>query len=161
AEGFDAMLGRLECAFDPQERFVADAAHELRTPLATLRATMDLALEEGQQGDERAALETCRRQLDRLERLPHGPRVPAARDRPEADGVVWLGPVLEEVCDSFRQRAKNAGIQLRLAGDGAVAVRGDQDHLARLAANLVDNALRHTPPGGQVTMSLARTADRV
>src|SRR5579859_3740055 len=165
ASSFDGMLTRLEAAFAQEDRFIADAAHELRTPLATLRAVVENALSGAIAGtDDRSsqsALTTCHQQLVRLEQLAHDLLLLAEPARGQGDAQVWLGPIVEDVMASFRDRAEKNGIALAVRGDGALAVNADETHLARILTNLLDNALTHTPRGGRVTVSLTRDKNEI
>jgi signal transduction histidine kinase len=141
ADTMNAMLARLESAQAAQRRFVADASHELRSPLATLRANVELAADP--HTASMASAETVLAETDRLERLvadllllanadEHGLRI----DRSDVD--------LDDLVQAERARLRTrpgliVGGQVR-----AVQVRGDRHRLAQALRNVVDNAVRHT-----------------
>lgn len=157
---FDDMLDRLELAFKQQGRFVADAAHELRTPLATLRSAFELAdaLPELPADQRRALTATIERQLTRLERLIADLLLLAQGDLPIPKDEVLLGPLLEEVVSQLQRRAAEQGITL-VGPTGAleVAVCGDSLLLARVFGNLIENGLQYTPRGGTVSVAVITT----
>ena len=157
AIAFDGMLDRLQRSFGQQERFVADAAHELRTPLATLRTTLDVARAQPNiETDQRALTDMFERQLTRIERLVADLLLLAREDAPLAREELILGVLLDEVINQLQPIAADCGIALSPA-TGAIetVIAGDSPLLARVFANLVENGLRYTPPGGAVTLAVA------
>ncbi|MGH2559996.1 MAG: sensor histidine kinase [Thermomicrobiales bacterium] len=152
---FDAMLARIEDAFERQRRFTGDAAHELRTPLSLLRSQVDLALLHPRTDDEyRAALRALQEDLDRLTGLV-GTLLTLAR----ADaGQLALSPApfdlaatVDLVAEQFAPQAAAAGVTLHRETNPCPVV-ADEDLLVQVLVNLVANALAHTPPGGTVTL---------
>ena len=144
AIAFDGMLDRLQRSFGQQERFVADAAHELRTPLATLRTTIDVVRAQPNiAGDQRALTDTFERQLTRIERLVADLLLLAREDAPLIREELIIGVLLDEVVSQLQPIAADCGIALSPA-TGAIetVVAGDEPLLARVFANLVENALR-------------------
>jgi signal transduction histidine kinase len=151
ADTFDALLDRLEEAFQAQRRFVANASHELRTPLAYERNLLEIAL--SRPGSSAAHLrDACRRVLasnqrqgqliDALLTLARGQQGPGSRS--ESDLAVLAGPLLTAA-------RSGAGARLRLASTLRPApVAGDPRLLERLLANLLDNAVRYNVDGGTV-----------
>ncbi|MFF9849368.1 sensor histidine kinase [Streptomyces litmocidini] len=130
----DALLGRLETAFDSQRRFIANASHELRTPLATQRAAIQIGLDDD--CDVRQVLLDANR---RSERLIDGLLLLARSERGlAAQDPVRLGEVVEEEYPDARV----------VAGGGVV--RGSRVLLAQLVRNLVANAVAYNVPGGEV-----------
>lgn len=155
SSSFNAMLARLEEAFERQRRFTADASHELRTPLSIIKANTSMALEhpwpEERYREFLAAIDTAAgRQSKIVEELLFLARADAgtlARDV----GPVCLIEVLEESAESV-SRPDRPCIRLESI-DPALMVSGSGSELTRLFTNLLENAARHTPPEGTVTVS--------
>lgn len=142
ADTFDAMLERLDSAFDSQRRFVANASHELRTPLAIMRAQLEVARTPK---ELRAATAVVQQVIERSERLLDGLLVLA-----RADGQLTLEPTdLADALRSVGSTCDASGVELSVVADPA-PVDGDPALLLHLARNLVDNACRHNVPGGWV-----------
>jgi signal transduction histidine kinase len=157
ADTFDAMLGRLERAFNSQRRFVANASHELRTPLATERVLIDEALANDRSAspDElRTILQQLRANSEDTERLIDALLVLARSDRGiEQWSPVDLSCVVASVVDQSAAEAAVAGVTLSSTLE-PVAVSGDPGLLERLAGNLVENAIRHNVTGGTATVAV-------
>jgi heavy metal sensor kinase len=156
----NGAFARLEAAFERQSQFTSDASHELRTPLAVIRAHAELALSKPRSADEyRETLSACLKATSRMATLVDGLLVLARSDAGRLDmplgKVDWTG-VIEEVVEQYRPQAKAAGIALSAALERSAAVAGDPTLLARISSNLLSNALRYTPPGGRVHVTLAR-----
>jgi signal transduction histidine kinase len=156
-QSINAMLARLEEAFDRQRRFTADASHEMRTPLSIIKANTSLALEPGHTWREEryrdflAAIDSAAGRQSRIvEELLFLARADAgglARDV----GPVCLIEALEEASESV---LRPNGPSIRLESiDPALLVQGSGSELTRLFTNLLENAVRHTPPEGPVTLS--------
>ncbi len=155
---FNEMLARLETLFRTQQRFIADVSHELRTPLTIIQGNLDL-LQRGAINDLSACqemLETIQDEVARMSRLVADLLLLARMDagvRLEMQPVE-LDTLLLEV---YRQSGVvSSGVEVRLGHEDQAVVMGDVDRLRQLFLNLVDNALKYTPPGGQVTLSLYR-----
>ncbi len=147
AHTLNDMLGRLESAQATQRRFVSDASHELKSPLATLRQYAELARAHPERVDDRELGEVVLEEGGRLERLVRGMLVLARADegalRPDAAEVDLDDLLLAEAA-----RVRGAGgIAVDTSGVRATRVRGDAALLAQLVRNLVDNAARHARSG--------------
>jgi len=154
------LLPRLSRALETQRAFVADAAHELRTPLSALRLQLQLA-ERARDNDERAAaFDTLRQGLARATHLVEQLLTLARQDPAAAQSQsesVDLGALAADVVGAHAALAASKGIDLGLARrDDGLAVTGDADALRTLLSNLVDNAVRYTPAGGRVDVSARR-----
>ncbi len=148
------MLASLERAREGERRFLADASHELRTPVTALLGNVEFVARHGLDAD---VLSDLRRDAERLARLVDGllvmERSAAAVERPV---VVALDQVVTEMV-SERGAARNG--RLEAAPNEPVSVLGDRDALARVLDNLVSNALVHGPPGGKVVVGLRRRGE--
>ncbi len=163
---FNEMLDRLQGTFATQRRFVADASHELRSPLTAIRGNVDvLALQharehpDGGAQDTTDALVDVRRESDRMARLLDDLLLLARADAPDAPRQAAVGagtPVrLDQVAaDAARTAEAMANGQPIVLNVAAVAVNGDADRLRQVVLILLDNALRHTPPGGEVRVDV-------
>lgn len=160
AQALNAMLARLEAAFTQQGRFVADAAHELRTPLATLRTTLETLPPAAIADDYREVQAACGRVLGRMEGLVENLLLLATDEALAAEAVV-LGPLLEDVLADFARLADEHRVTLRSAGDAGLAVEGDEALLRLVFANLVENGIRYNRPGGQVSVHIGRAGEQV
>jgi len=163
AETLNAMLARLEDAFAEVRRFAADAAHELRTPLTVLRGEIEVALRGERSSDEYRRV--LRSSLEEVERLTHlaedllllsrfSVTVSAPRQRVE------LEPLVVEALDAGIQLAHRRSVSITSTALTPAAVVGDGAALRRALLNLIDNAVKYTPPGGKVEVSLIR-GDRI
>ena len=146
---FDGLLGRLESAFESQRRFVANASHELRTPITLERALVELALSDPNASVE-SLRETCRRVLvssEQQERLIEALLTLARSQR----GLEQRAPVdLQELTAEVVRSSPSDGIRIDTTL-GAAHTTGDQALVERLVANLVENAVRYNEPHGWVT----------
>jgi two-component system, OmpR family, sensor kinase len=152
----NAMLGRLEAAFDRERRFVDDASHELRTPLAILKAELDLAQSRPRTNLElAAAVRSASEEADRLTSLAEtllvysrseGGRMPLRRRPTDLDQL------LHDACSSLAARAAAAGVTVRVDPHMVTAVV-DPVRIRQAVENLVSNALAHTLRGGRVRAS--------
>lgn len=157
----NAMLTRLEEAFEREHRFVDDASHELRTPLGILRTELDLALRRSRTKEElEAALRSAAEQSERLNRLAEDLLVLARADRgllPVQREPVNLGELCREVALFFQARASESGVTMDVDAGPAVEAPLDPMRVRQAVDNLVDNALRHTPRGGSVRLAAERS----
>jgi len=161
ADTFDAMLGRLEAAFESQKRFVANASHELRTPLSIIRTEVDVALADPDAPPEelRRMGEVVRRATERSDALIDGLLVLARSDQgPTALAPVDLAVLAEEALAQSATEAAVAGVETRARFDSAPTT-GDPALLERLAGNLIENAIRHNEPGGWLEVLTGPGAD--
>ncbi|MEU2144704.1 HAMP domain-containing sensor histidine kinase [Streptomyces globisporus] len=169
-ETLDALLGRLEKAFDSQRRFIANASHELRTPLATQRAAIQIGLDDPSPEDLVRTRQTLLDTNRRSERLIEGLLVLARSERGLATDereVVRLDHVVREETARYPAARSGGGDgpEGRGAGGGgpevnvsvaACSVRGNRLLLAQLVANLLANAVTYNVPGGSVQVALSK-----
>jgi heavy metal sensor kinase len=153
---FNAMLGRLEVAFETLQRFTADAAHELRAPLAVMRSQSEVILRQPRTVNEyRQSHEAQLREVKRLSRIADQLLLLARVDGGVLGGSFHdfdLPDLLEEAANRWRLIATEKGVALDSVIPSDGRIEADQDLLGRLLDNLLDNAVRHTPAGGQVHM---------
>ncbi|MEU8134826.1 sensor histidine kinase [Streptodolium elevatio] len=158
ADTFDGLLGDLQGAFEAQRRFVANASHELRTPLTYQRAVVEVALADPDASveDLRAA---CERVLDgsrRQEQLIEALLTLARSERGLGRRAEFdLAEVAEPLLARCRAEASAGGRRVESVADSlnTAPVLGDEALVARLVANLLDNAVRHNVPGGRVAVA--------
>jgi heavy metal sensor kinase len=156
ARTFNAMIARLQRSFEEVRRFTADAAHELRTPLAAMRTEAEVALrcERSAERDGRV-LEELLEEMERLTRLVSQLLFLCREDAGVDAGdlrPVRLAELVGEVGEHMQVVAREKGVELALDLPGPCPVRGDADRLRHLFFNLLDNAIKYTPPGGRVAV---------
>jgi heavy metal sensor kinase len=156
AATFNGMLGRLDLAFEQQRRFTADASHELRTPLTVVKANTSLALSRGDlSGDYLKAMRSIDRAAGVMNRIIQDLLLLARSDAGQLD--LHLRPVpLIDVLDAAVGcvPSEGGGPIHNTVESPDLVVSGDSNHLVRLFVNLLENAVRHTPPTGCVTVSV-------
>jgi two-component system sensor histidine kinase TctE len=156
-QSVNELLGRLDKALTLQSRFIADAAHQLKTPIAALRTELELALREEEPARARQSLGSAHAGLERLSRLV-SQLLSLARNEPEAADAVRLAPLdldalVLEVAKDWVPAALRREVDLGFEGSGRpVAVRGDRARLRELLDNLLDNAVRYSRKGGRITV---------
>ena len=159
------MLQRLDATVAQVRRLTADAAHELRTPIAVLRTGLEVALRrERDPADYRAALTDALHDSERLDRLAEDlltlARLEALPPRPDA-GAINVAETLHELADAFQGLAEQHGARIAVDAEPTAAVRGAAADLYRLFANLLDNALHHGRAGGRVEVRAISVGGRV
>lgn len=156
ARTFNDMLARLEYAFHRQRQFTADASHELRTPLAIMKGNIGVALNRPRQGTEyQEVLGDLEEEVDRLTRLVEDLLLLARADAPQPmlhSEPLDLVVLLDVVADQMRPLASAKGIEITLHLPHQLNLHGDPDKLVRLFLNLLDNAVKYTHEGGQITL---------
>ena len=151
-------VSRLDQSFESMRRFVADASHELRTPVAVIRGEADVALSKERPVSEyREALAIILDESRRLSRLVEDllnlARVDAGHVRLQL-GEFYFNDLLTDACRSVQALAASRHIALECHAAADVPFHGDEELLRRLVVNLLDNAIRYTPAGGLVSASL-------
>lgn len=168
-DALNDLLGRLATALQAQRTFVADAAHELRSPLAALKLQLQAAVRDGSLRGDGPTLERVEGRLNRLIHLVQQLLTLAREDAQAATVMqpVSLRHVGEQVVGDLSLLAEAKGVDLGLEcrneseTDDRYIVLGEQHALSIMLANLVDNAIRYTPPGGTVDVVLRRAGDSV
>ena len=153
ADRFDVMLGELEQSFAAQGRFAANASPELRTPLATTRAMLDIALQSAP-SEQRALLERLRltneRSITTVESLLDLSEI---ENGTAAQSTLAVGPLVAGVVTDCAAEAAERDVRIDVDID-AVVIDADEHLLRHLTTNLVHNALRHNHAGGTVSVSV-------
>jgi len=158
AETFNELLARIEELFRVQQRFVADVSHELRSPLTVIRGNLDLlrrgAFEKVAERD--ASLAAIDSESARMQRMVQDLLLLAQADAGVQiqKQIVELDTLLLEVYRQVRLTA--SGVKVSWGCEDQAQILGDRDRLKQLFVNLVDNAIKYTPSGGEVTLSLER-----
>jgi two-component system, OmpR family, sensor histidine kinase QseC len=152
------LLARVSSAMERERRLTSDAAHELRTPLAGLAAQLDAGALAGDAEELRASLLRARQGVTRLgtltDRLLTLARLDAANV--QVDTRADLALAARTVCADLAPMALSRDVEMSLAADTTASVRGQAEWLEILVRNLVDNALRHAPPDGQVEVAVTK-----
>jgi len=158
------LLRRLRQQMAKQQQFVADAAHELRTPLAALQLQLDLAQAAEGETEREAALKRLRTGLERLIHLTRQ-LLTMARSDPQpatlAPETASLSEVVLDVMGQLWPLAKAKDIDFGGEVAGRLFVRGDAEALRIMISNIMDNAIRYTGNGGRVDVNLRREQDQL
>lgn len=159
---FDAMLLRLHAAFAALSQFSGDLAHEFRTPLHVLRQQAEVALGRARSAEEyRDVLSSSLEELERLQRMVDDTLFLASAEDPRARierTPLRIADELASVADFMDALAADRSVAIDVSAPGALQLDADRLLLRRAVVNLVTNAIRHTPPGGSVTLE-ARPED--
>jgi len=161
----NAMIGRLETSFGALRRFTADASHELKTPLAVLRADVERAMHDNSSQTERmVALEEALQEVRRMTDLVESLLTLARADEGRFDiyrEPIELQPLVQEVYETALILGEAQGVTVNLPFTTDVVVMADRTRLRQLFLNLVTNAIKYTPAGGKVELGLGRHPDNV
>jgi len=154
AETFDRMLERLKNAFERERRFTGDAAHELRTPLTVMKGQIEVTLSKSRSSnDYENTLRTLASPVDRLIRLSNALLFLSRSDQKQLSWEpenINLGELLILVVEQMQPLAEENRLTLYTDISPEIPFTGDKDHLIRLFLNLLDNAVKYTPAGGEV-----------
>jgi two-component system, OmpR family, sensor kinase len=162
-QALDAARAETETTLVRQREFVADASHELRTPLTSVLANLELLAEQVEGEDEQAAVASALRSSQRMRRLVADLLLLARADagRSISHHPIDVAQVLVEAASELEPLAERGDRHLTIAAHEPLIVDGARDELHRLAINLIENALRHTPPGTHVHAALGSAGDDV
>jgi signal transduction histidine kinase len=165
AHSFDEMAQRVEATVSALRRFVADAAHQIHTPLTAVHADLELAASEPNPARQRLFIERAFAQLKRLEILTNDlldlSRL-EAHDVDEARTTVDLALLVREISESFASRAEQAGIAFNVeTSQPSIKAKVNETQFRHAIANLLDNAIKFTPENGTITVGVRRDGDHV
>jgi two-component system OmpR family sensor kinase len=164
ARTFNELLARLDVSFEQQRRFMADASHELRTPVAIVCGESEVALSRAARGAEeyRESLTILHDEGRRLTRIVEDLFTLARADAGQY-GLVpaefYLDEAAAECVRAVRSLAARHGVSIRHEHGDELPLRGDEGLVRRMILNLLDNAIKYTPSGGEVHVELAREFD--
>lgn len=158
------MIERLETSFLGLRRFTADASHELKTPLAVLRADVERAMTESSQSERMIALEEALHETTRMADLVESLLTLARADEGRFDihrEPVQLKPLVDDVYETAVILGEGAGVAVNLQFTADVTIMADRTRLRQLFLNLVTNAIKYTPAGGKVDIGLGLHPENV
>jgi two-component system sensor histidine kinase QseC len=151
------LFERVEGSMEHERRFTADAAHELRTPLAALKIQAQVALQSRDEAQRTHALEQVIHGVGRASRLVEQLLTLARIDHQTARGTfveIALSPLAEETLATLEPLASARAITLQLQSETHTQIKGQADAIAVMLRNLTDNAIRYTPSGGTVELTI-------
>jgi len=156
------LLARLEASFKEQQRFIADASHELRTPLAVLRGETEVALDKTRAiGEYQNSLILIKDEAERLSRIVEDlfllARQPIDAPLTLVKEPLSLNKLLNDCVRAAQVLAFSKGLRLSVVSNGSepLVFKGDDELLKRMLLNLLDNAVKYTPEGGEISVELA------
>jgi heavy metal sensor kinase len=159
---FNRTFSRLEASFEQLRRFTADASHEMRTPLTAIRAVGEVGLREARSPEGyREVIGSMLEEADRLNRLVDSLLMLARADGGHvrlAHEHVDLGELAREVVDHLAVLAEDKQQSIELVLTREASVTGDHQLLRQAVVNLLDNAIKYTPPRGQIEVTIVRSA---
>lgn len=165
AQTFDAMLDRLQVAFQREQQFTGDAAHELRTPLTALKGQLQVTLSRPRSADAyRETLQTMEQQVDRLIQLSNSLLYMARLEQNQMQQLVETIGVADffgALLDQLRPLANEKSIQIQTHIPPNLQLEGNLELLIRLFLNLLDNAVKYTPNGGDISLTVYQTEQQI
>lgn len=163
ASTFNMMLNRLQKGFEREKRFTSDAAHELMTPIASLRSEAEIMLRRPRSTDEyeetlQQILHTSKRMSEMVHLLLQLSRVEAmpASQTEETE----IGHVARAIAEKYREKAHSKSINFDIDIHPPLPVRAHRAYIEEIITNLVENSLKYTPEGGKVTFQLQRSSGK-
>jgi heavy metal sensor kinase len=154
----NSLLARLDDSFEQQRRFMADASHELRTPIAIIRGESEVALSRTDRsgGDYRESLKIVQEESKRLTHLVEDlftlARIDAGEFRANFT-LVYLDEIVAEAVKAVRSLAREKRVSIEFEADAEMPMTGDDAMLRRLFVNLLDNAIKYNTENGSVMVS--------
>jgi heavy metal sensor kinase len=159
ARTFNRLLARLNLSFEQQQRFMADASHELRTPVSIVRGEAEVSLtkDNRKSSEYRETIEIMQKEAERMSRIIEDLFTLARADageNPLQKHSIYLEDILNDTVKAFRSIASKRGIDLSLETKNEMPMKADEQMLKRLFANLIDNAIKHTKTKVNIIASL-------
>ncbi|HEV3056783.1 MAG TPA: ATP-binding protein [Vicinamibacterales bacterium] len=166
ARAFNGLVARLRAALQTQRQFMADASHELRTPVSVIRSAADVTLgrEHREESEYREALSIVDGQARRVGRLVDDMLVLARADAggyPLRPVHLYFDDLVAECSRTLELLARERGVALQARSPGELPMSGDEDLLRRMLLNIVQNAIHYTRSGGAVTIDAEPSADGI
>jgi signal transduction histidine kinase len=155
----NAMMERIRGAFDSQRQFVADASHEIRTPLAVICSELEYAQGKASETEVRESIAVALGEVDRLSRMTDGLLLLSKLDAsslPVKNEPVRLDESVMECIHLLRGISGQRGVSVDIRIDEPAEVAGDADWLKSALLNILDNAIKYSPTGGSVSVSLTK-----
>lgn len=164
AATFNELLSRLEASVEQQRHFMADASHELRTPVTIVRTAASVALQQPTrlETDYRETLEIIEQETIRLSRIVDDLFTLTRADAgsyPVRKTPIYLDELIDDVVRATRVLAETRGVSINAECVHPASYTGDEDLIRRLVINVLDNAIRYSPPGSAVRVALDRSVD--
>jgi signal transduction histidine kinase len=157
---FNQMMERIQHLFSVQQRFIADISHELRTPLTSIRGNMELSRRYGMEDDTMEAIEA---ETERMSRLVSDLLMLARADYGSIEIELYPLDLDTPALEAFEQAkilAKDRDLNIRLLHFEPVRIRGNSDRIKQIVFNLMSNAIKFTPDGGDITVGLEHIDNR-
>ncbi len=163
SDTFNQMASHIQHSIETLRQFVSDAAHEIRTPLTSLRADLNLALSEKSMKKAAPMIQRSLEQVDRLDKLSKDlldlSKLESKNEKPDFNKLN-LTDLLLEISEIHASAAEQAEVDFNvILPDETIFINGDAQQLQRAVSNLLSNAVKFTPPGGTVTMNLYAESD--
>ncbi len=163
ADTLNRMIERIEAAFRSQRQFVADASHEIRTPLTVISSELEFVQRECGDAPVRQSIKIALSEIDRMNRMVDSLLLLARLDSSQAgctSRLFRLDEMVVEVAQLMKRVAANKNVSLDLQLEEVCEVCADIDMVRRAVVNVTENAVKYSPAGGTVTMSLVADSNR-
>lgn len=158
------LLRRLDDTIEAQKRFTADAAHELRTPVTALQLQLDVLKKAKSDQDRMEAVKALESGIDRAGRLVHqmlAASRSAAYSAQGANEACDFSSIVRNILSGFSAAAGEENVNIISTIQDDIYITADRERLHSMAANIIDNALKYTPAGGNVSIALSKTGDTI